>query len=91
MWYCSPHRKLESWVIDYCIFWWIGNNSHFKNFIIYFIDVFNKDDITPLMIAAKSGHADNLFNLLQNGANPNLSNQKKRSAMHFVAIGGDVR
>ena len=55
------------------------------------LDVFNAADVTPLMIASQKGHADNLYSLLQNGANPNLSNKQKRSAMHYVGLGGDVR
>lgn len=51
------------------------------------LDVFNKDGLTPLMLACLRGKPEVVTLLLQHGANPNLQRECKRTALHYAVQG----
>lgn len=53
-----------------------------------FKDVKNNNNLTPLMLAAKSGFKECVALLLEKGANPNDLDTSNNSALHHATTNG---
>jgi len=55
------------------------------------IDLRDKRDVTPLILAAQEGHSDVCELLLKAGANPFATSESSMNAMHTAAVAGKVK